>query len=122
MTDDLSKPGVPAAIEVGPYRIDFAPRSVHMHGQRVAMKPRAFEVAALIFSRPGTVLSRSELFEKVWGRSYSGESRTIDVHVSWIRKSLELDGRHGWLLHAVHQQGYRLEAVAPRRRVPKPAR
>jgi DNA-binding response OmpR family regulator len=100
-------------IELGPYQIDVAARRAYRHSQRVPLKPRTLDVAIALFQRPGKVLSREALYEAGWGRS--SQSRTLDVHVSWLRKALELDGTHGWILEAVHLQGYRLRPAVPRR-------
>jgi DNA-binding response OmpR family regulator len=99
--------------QLGPYRIDFRSRRIYVHSQYVELKPKSFDVAALLLQNPGTIISREELYERIWG-AYKKESRTIDVHISWVRTGLELDGRHGWLLSAVRQHGYLLQPIAPR--------
>lgn len=108
------------AIEVGPYRIELATHSAYVGGRRIAMRPRTVELAALLFARRGTLVSRQELYEFAWGPANSVTSRTLDVHISWIRKALALDGTHGWRLSAVRGKGYRLEAGSPRRRLLRP--
>jgi len=104
----------PLPFELGPYRIDFRSRRIYVHSQYVALKPKSFDVAALLLQNPGTIISREKLYERIWG-AYKKESRTIDVHISWVRTGLELDGRHGWLLSAVRQHGYLLQPIEPRR-------
>lgn len=111
-------------LEVGPYRLDRRTRSIALDGQVVKMTPRMTEVALLLFRKRGELVSRSQLYEQVWGHRDHLDTRSVDTHVSRLRQALELDGRHGWRLVAVYQHGYRLEESAedPRERRPKPER
>lgn len=97
------------ALELGPWRLERATRTVMLQGRPVKMTPRMTEVAFMIFRRRGELVSRAQLYEQVWGHRTELDTRTVDTHVSRLRQALELDGRHGWKLSAVYQHGYRLE-------------
>jgi DNA-binding response OmpR family regulator len=117
MTREVSERSASAVIELGPYRLDRTSRTVYLHGERVAVKPRVFDVAAVLFQNAGTIVSRGGLYASAWGHEYEGETRTLEVHISWLRKALQLDGTHGWRLRGVRQKGYGLERSEPRRRL-----
>lgn len=101
--------GGDAIIEAGAYRIDTVNRTVALNGEPVAMSPREAEVAALLFRKRGRLVSRTEMYETLWGRRDEIDTRTVDTHVSRVRKRLTLDGTYGYRLRAVYQHGYRLE-------------
>lgn len=103
-------PGGP--LVVGAYRLDPNSRSVSVNGQPVKVTPRMWEVAFMLFRKRGELVSRAYLYETVWGRRESLDTRTVDTHVSRLRQALQLDGRHGLRLTAVYQHGYRLEDAA----------
>jgi DNA-binding response OmpR family regulator len=96
-------------VRVGPYRFDPAGRVVTVDDRAVELAPRLYEIARILFDKRETLVSRGYLYEQAWGRPLEGGTRTVDTHVSRVRKALELDGRHGWRLVSVYQHGYRLE-------------
>ena len=92
---------------VGDLRIDEVTRSVSYAGQPVELKPREFDLLAFLAAHPGQVFSRDVLLDRVWGYDYVGSSRTVDVHVSWLRSKLDLDPSRPTLIETVHGVGYR---------------
>ena len=66
-------------------------------------------LASFFFRNPGRLLTRRELFREIWGINTPIESRTVDVHVSRIRRSLDIAPRNGYRIKTVYQHGYRLE-------------
>jgi DNA-binding response OmpR family regulator len=96
-------------IDEPPYRVNARERSISVSGTPVRLTPRLFDLAFLLFSRRGELVTRPQIFLQVWGHPETAESRTVDTHVSRLRHLLELDGRHGWRLVSVYQHGYRLE-------------
>jgi DNA-binding response OmpR family regulator len=98
-----------AAIEVPPYVVDARGRAITLSGHPVKLSPRLFDLAHLLFARRGELVTRAQIYLQVWGHPETAESRTVDTHMSRLRQVLELDGRHGWKLASVYQQGYRLE-------------
>lgn len=96
---------------LGPWKIDSVSREIHLKGRPVPLTEKDFDVASFFFRNVGKALSRREMLREVWGINAPVETRTVDVHVSRIRKSLEIDGEHGYRIRNVYQHGYRLESV-----------
>lgn len=94
---------------VEPYRIDTARRRILLDGQEVPLTEREFDLALFLFRRRGRVVSRDALLEGVWNIRGDVATRTVDTHISRLRKKLDLGGARGWRLNAVYQHGYRLE-------------
>jgi DNA-binding response OmpR family regulator len=97
------------SIEVGPYRLDLRRRVALIGKREVDLTEREFDLAAFLFRRHGRIVSREALLVGVWSLPPDSPSRTVDTHVSRLRRKLELGGAHGWQLNAVYQHGYRLE-------------
>nr|WP_290693709.1 response regulator transcription factor [Halomonas sp. UBA3074] len=75
----------------------------------VGLTEREYRLAALFFSKVGELITRAHLLELIWGIKGDVSTRTVDTHVSRLRRKLELDGRHGLRLRSVYQSGYRME-------------
>lgn len=99
----------PAVIDLAPFHVDLERRQIELHGAPLALTRREFEVAALLFRNPGKVLSRGFIMDVVWGRGDTATTRTVDMHVSRVRKVLGLSAAIGLKLTAVYGYGYRLE-------------
>lgn len=97
------------SFELPPYRVDAAHRRISFGDKEIELTPREFDLAVFIFRRHGRIVSRDSLLENVWNMSAAVTTRTVDTHISRLRKKLELNGEHGWRLAAVYQHGYRLE-------------
>ncbi|MGB0133118.1 response regulator transcription factor [Dokdonella sp.] len=95
--------------DLPPYNVDSARRRISYAGKDVELTPREFDLAAYLFRRHGRIVSRDSLLENVWNMNASVSTRTVDTHISRLRKKLDLDGEFGWRLAAVYQHGYRLE-------------
>ncbi|MBF8289737.1 MAG: DNA-binding response regulator [Chloroflexi bacterium] len=106
-TDGTVRLGRP--IEVGSLRIDPRRRDVSVGERIVEVRAREFDLLAALARDPGVVLSREALLEDVWGTDFPGETRTVDVHVSELRKKLGPDGP---TIESVRGIGYRLIANA----------
>jgi DNA-binding response OmpR family regulator len=83
-----------------------------MAGTPVDLKHREYELAYLLFSRIGELLSRKYLQESVWGGQADVVSRTLDTHVSRLRVKLDLRPENGFRLSSVYSLGYRLESLS----------
>lgn len=94
---------------LAPYVLDPGRRRITLDGNEVALTEREFDLALFLFRRRGRIVSRDCLLESVWNLPGDVATRTVDTHVSRLRKKLELGGEHGWRLSAVYQHGYRLE-------------
>jgi len=96
-------------LSLPPFAIDLQRRRVSLNGKEIELTQREFDLASYLFRRQGRIVSRDALLENVWNMSSSVSTRTVDTHISRLRKKLELNGEHGWRLTAVYQHGYRLE-------------
>lgn len=99
-------------IEAGPYRFDISAREAAFHGEPVTLTEKDFDLAICLFNNLGRVLSRKYLLESIWGVTADVNTRTVDVHISRIRKSLNINPENGYRIKTVYQHGYRLEAVS----------
>jgi DNA-binding response OmpR family regulator len=95
--------------DLPPYRVDTRRRRISYAGKDVDLTPREFELATFLFRRHGRIVGRDSLLENVWNMNATVSTRTVDTHISRLRKKLDLNGEHGWRLAAVYQHGYRLE-------------
>jgi len=98
-------------IDLPPYRIDSQRRRISIDGRDIELTQREFDLASFLFRRQGRIVGRDALLENVWNLSSAVSTRTVDTHVSRLRKKLDLNGEHGWRLAAIYQHGYRLEQV-----------
>jgi two-component system response regulator RegX3 len=96
----------PAIVELGPVQVDLAGHRLLRDGRPVAIKPKAFELLTFLLRHPGQAFSRDQLLEHVWGYDYAGETRTVDVHVHWLRSTLEDDAAAPRFIHTVRGVGY----------------
>ena len=99
-------PGAAHRWTSGRVQVDLAGHRVLRDGKPVPLKPKAFELLAFLLRNPGQVFTRDQLLEKVWGYDYAGETRTVDVHVHWLRAELEADPAAPEFLHTVRGVGY----------------
>ena len=113
-----ARPPAPAAERegrgsvLGDVSVDLAGHRLLREGQEVPLKPKAFELLAFLVRNPGQVFSRDRLLERVWGYDYAGETRTVDVHVHWLRAAIEEDPGQPRYLQTVRGVGYVLRLPA----------
>ncbi|HET7931139.1 MAG TPA: response regulator transcription factor [Rhodanobacteraceae bacterium] len=98
-------------LEMPPYRLDSQRRQILIDGAPVDLTQREYELANYLFRRQGRIISRDALLENVWNLAGDVTTRTVDTHISRLRKKLGLSGENGWRLTAVYQHGYRIEQV-----------
>ena len=98
--------GPPAVVDLGSVQADLGGHRLLRDGVVVPLKPKAFELLAFLIRHPGQVFTRDQLLEHVWGYDYGGETRTVDVHVHWLRTRIEDDPAHPAFLHTVRGVGY----------------
>jgi DNA-binding response OmpR family regulator len=89
--------------------INLTRREVSIHEQAVPLKPKEYELLVFLAQHPGEALSRDYILEKVWGWDYAGDSRTVDVHVRWLREKIETDPARPNRIVTVRGAGYRFE-------------
>ena len=110
---EAGSPSVPSGlVRLGAVTVDLAGHRLRRAGADLPIKPKAFELLAFLVRHPGQVFSRDQLLEKVWGYDYAGETRTVDVHVHWLRSAIEEDPGLPVYLQTVRGTGYvlRLES------------
>jgi DNA-binding response OmpR family regulator len=93
-------------VELGGVRVDLAGRRLLRGAEVLAVKPKAFELLAFLIRNAGHVFTRDQLLERVWGYDYAGETRTVDVHVHWLRALIEDDPAIPIYLETVRGVGY----------------
>ena len=95
--------------DCGAYHIDPSANAILLNGRKAELAPKEYELALLLFRNPGRLFSRDVLSSSVWNRDIPPTSRTIDTHLSNIRRKLQLRPEHGVRLNASYALGYRLE-------------
>jgi two-component system phosphate regulon response regulator PhoB len=78
-----------------------------VRGVEVSFSPKEFRLLELFMSHPRRVWTREQLLERVWGSDYMGDSKTVDVHIRWLREKLEVDPSNPEYLVTVRGFGYR---------------
>jgi len=95
-----------------PYAMDLRQKRASLHGDEISLTNREFELAMFFFRNAGRVVSRAHILEAIWGIDNSDVStRTVDTHISRLRKKMQLNEDNGWKLSAIYQHGYRLEQL-----------
>lgn len=96
----------------GRFRFDSQSSQLFIDEAPVSLTQKEFELALFMFRNSGRLLSRAYLLENVWGHSTELNTRTLDTHISRLRKKLNLGEDAGWRLSSIYHHGYRLESVA----------
>ncbi len=103
------KEAAPPPIKVSDLEIDIARHQVSRGGSALGLSPKEFDLLAFLARNRGQVFSRDHLLEKVWGYDYAGETRTVDVHIRWLRQKIEDEPVHPKHLLTVRGVGYKFE-------------
>ena len=107
-----AEPATPAVVEVGGLRIDPGARTVDLDGRAVELTPREFDLLHHLAVRAGQVVTKRELLGEVWQVPYGGADKTVDVHLSWLRRKLGETAQEPRYLHTVRGVGVRLSGPA----------
>ena len=107
--ESSAKEAAAAIIEVGELEIDFARHTVSRSGTLIDLSPKEFDLLAFLAKNREQVFSRDQLLEKVWGYDYAGDTRTVDVHIRWLRQKIESDPANPKHLLTVRGIGYKFE-------------
>ena len=102
----------PETIDLGAVKVDLAGRRLLRGGEALPVKPKAFDLLVFLLKNAGHVFTRDQLLEHVWGYDYAGETRTVDVHVHWLRAQIEADPAEPVYLETVRGVGYVLRRPA----------
>lgn len=101
-----------ASLQVGPIRLNLAQKRVRCGDREEKVTPKQAKLLEMFLRAPGTLLSRKAIIKHVWDTDYIGDTRTLDVHISWLRSVIEPNPRKPRYLKTVRGQGYRLDAPA----------
>ena len=96
-------------VSIGPIRLDVENRRVRSLGKNTKLTPRLITLLQILMDKHGEVVEREALFKKVWETNYTGDTRTLDVHISWLRRAIELDPDNPKFLKTIRGVGYRLD-------------
>lgn len=102
----------PSPIVAGDLEVDPARRKAFRGGVALVLKPKEFDLLYYLMSHPGLVLSREALLREVWGYEFHVDTRTVDVHVRWLRQKIEYDPASPTRIETVRGHGYRFASDA----------
>jgi len=97
------------SIHAGPIRLDIEKRMVRCSGKQARLTPRLVHLLKVLIEHRGEVIERKALFSQVWETNYTDDTRTLDVHVSWLRQAIEADPETPHFLKTIRGVGYRLD-------------
>jgi DNA-binding response OmpR family regulator len=100
------------AIEIGEVRLEEDARAVTRSGEPVTLAAREFDLLACLMRNAGRVLRREQIMDEVWDTHWFGSTKTLDVHIAWLRKKLEDDPSHPRYITTIRGVGFRFAAPA----------
>ena len=104
---DKSDSSVDFRLVAGPIVLDLNTRRAFKRDQELTLRFKEFELLSVLMNRAGDAVTRAELFDQVWGTDWLGDTRTLDVHVRWLREKIEDDSSHPRYIQTVRGVGYR---------------
>ena len=110
---EMPSPGEARTLSAEDMRIDLDRREVTRGDRQIELPARLFDLLAYLVRNRGTVLTRDQLLQQVWGYEYAGDTRTVDVHIRWLRERIEDDPATPKLIQTVRGVGYRFKAPSP---------
>jgi DNA-binding response OmpR family regulator len=105
------KPGGLPVLRLGHFEVDVQQHRLSLDGNAITLTQKEFDLSVYLFQSPGKLLSRDHLLNKIWGINTEVDTRTVDTHISRLRKKLQLDGSKGWKLTPIYGYGYRFDRV-----------
>jgi DNA-binding response OmpR family regulator len=96
-------------LHIGQIRLNLGLKKVRCQGREARLTPRLVHLLHILMQHPGEVVGRDRLFREVWNTAYTGDTRTLDVHISWLRVALEEDPRNPRFIKTIRGVGYRLD-------------
>jgi len=96
-------------LKIGDLEIDINRHRAFCRDTPLDLTPKEYDLLVFLARNKGFVFSREQLLEKVWGYDYAGDTRTVDVHIRWLRQKIELDPAHPRVILTVRGTGYKLE-------------
>jgi DNA-binding response OmpR family regulator len=105
----LQQTGEQESLKVGDLEIDISRHQAFCKGSPLNLTPKEYDLLIFLARNKGFVFSREQLLDRVWGYDYAGGTRTVDVHIRWLRQKIETDPAHPRTLLTVRGAGYKLE-------------
>ena len=99
-------------LDFGCYQISLQHGRIARSGEPIELTEKEYRLALMLFNNIGRLISRDHMLKNVWGIQSTLATRTVDTHISRIRRKLDLTPENGWRLKAVYQHGYRLEKIS----------
>lgn len=96
-------------LEVGPLKLNLAQRKVQCFSRESRLTPKQSKLLEVFMKNPGRLLTRKTLIQRVWHTDYTGDTRTLDVHISWLRRAIEPDPKQPTLIRTIRGMGYRMD-------------
>lgn len=96
-------------VTTGPIQLDLEHKRVRCLSKSTKLTPRLITLLQILMEKHGEVVEREALFKKAWETNYTGDTRTLDVHISWLRRAIELDPNNPKFLKTIRGVGYRLD-------------
>ena len=100
----------PEPVSVGALDVDIAARRVHLNGEELQLSRKEFDLLAELIRHAGRVVTREQLMDRVWDENWFGSTKTLDVHIRWLRQKLGDDPSEPQYLHTVRGVGFRFTA------------
>jgi two-component system alkaline phosphatase synthesis response regulator PhoP len=94
-------------LSIGRVRLNLAARRAFKDGVELTLRYKEYELLSLLMQQAGTVLTRELLFSQIWGTDWLGDTRTLDVHIRWLRQKIEDDASRPQYIQTVRNVGYR---------------
>ena len=110
-----AKPAAPERqedVEIGPVRVEFASRRAFLEGEELSLSRKEFDLLLELVSHAGEVVTREDLISRVWDENWFGSTKTLDVHVGWLRGKLGDDASAPRLIHTVRGVGFRFTGAS----------
>lgn len=95
--------------KVGPLSLNLETHLLTCNRKKTQLTPRLTKLLKYLMDRPGQIINRETLFKDVWETDYLGDTRTLDVHISWLRKAIEVNPRKPHVIRTIRSNGYKLE-------------
>jgi len=96
-------------LQVGMLQLDPNQRWVRIGNRQTSLTPRLVTLLKILMEKPGVVIERDTIFRTVWDTTYTEDTRTLDVHISWLRQAIEDNPRNPQIIKTIRGVGYRLD-------------
>lgn len=99
-------------LSFGPFTVNTVYRTIALRGEQLTLTDKDFDLTLFLFQNQGRLLTREVLLERVWGLTREINTRTVDTHMSRLRRRLGLNPDNGFRIKTIYQRGYRLESIS----------